>query len=227
MMLVEICEPLFQYICFLNRAAKVGESLEVNLVRSEIVARLDRIRAAAAGNADLSVNFEKIEQPLVFFVDSMIITGRSSVAAVWLPIAEERWGIATGDRDFWVHVEDTLRDRSDAATQRLLVFYTCIGLGFTGDKVGQAQTIALKQKEIYARVRSLVDAEQTVKLCPEAYEVNTIKLPLNLRDRIIGIVIALAAMIVLLLLINMYLYERASADLNESLTRILETKAPS
>ena len=227
MTLLDVCEPLFDYVCLLNRTAKVGESLEVHLVRSELGAIFDRMRStASAAGADLSVQFEKIEMPLTFFIDSMIIGGRSNIASQWLPIAEEKYGIATGDRDFWDQLEETLRDRTDAGTQRLLVFYTCVGLGFVGDKMGQPQSVSLKMKEVYARVRPLVDAEQSTKLCPEAYQVNTVKLPLNLRDRLIGILLAVLVMAVMVFVINAFLFNRAVSDLESALGLINDAAMP-
>ena len=73
MNLIELCEPLFQYICILNRAGRKGGNLEYNNVRSKIKVLLDDLKSRATTDPRLNPQFKKMEQPLIFFIDSMIV----------------------------------------------------------------------------------------------------------------------------------------------------------
>ncbi len=55
---------------------------------------------------------------------------------------------------------------SDEASQRLLVFYTCIGLGFTGWYAGQSEYLRGKMLDISQRIRSAMETDKTVRICP-------------------------------------------------------------
>ena len=73
--LLDLCEPLFQYICRLNRSARKGGNYELAQVQSEIKALLADARAKSVG-ANLSEQFEKTELVLMFFCDFMIKESR-------------------------------------------------------------------------------------------------------------------------------------------------------
>src|SRR5437667_8339774 len=109
MTLLELTEPVFQYVCRLNRAArKAGAgagakgdtsflkgggsntafftksgssaqagaarpmSLDYSVVRPEIKAMLEDIQQRAHSDVRLERQAEKIELPLMFFIDSLI-----------------------------------------------------------------------------------------------------------------------------------------------------------
>ncbi len=44
MNLLELSEPLFQYVCILNRAGRKGGNLDYNVVRSKIKSLLEDLR---------------------------------------------------------------------------------------------------------------------------------------------------------------------------------------
>ena len=50
MTLLELCEPLFQYVCRLNRSARKGGSYEPTRVRAEIDALFEEAKAKAAAS---------------------------------------------------------------------------------------------------------------------------------------------------------------------------------
>src|SRR5258706_5551975 len=109
MTLLELTEPLFQYVCRLNRvarkagAAPTGETtfltranatqaapsgqfrggLDYAVVRSEIKALLDELRQKSNSDIRLAAQFQKMELPLLFFVDSMIAESTLGFAAQW------------------------------------------------------------------------------------------------------------------------------------------------
>ena len=87
----------------------------------------------SASDPRLSEPGEEVELPLIFFVDSMISESSLPFAAQWNQnrLAYDRNELA-GDEKFFDLLEETLKDQNDEASERLAVFYTCLGLGFTG-----------------------------------------------------------------------------------------------
>ena len=159
MTLIELCEPLFQYICRLSRSARMGCTLEMDQVRSDIKRVFEEMRARTSGAPELVGQYEKIELPLIFFVDFMVKESKLSFAAQWRELGRERNELA-GDEKFFDLLDESLVDPSNAATQRLAVFYTCLGLGFTGVYTGQPETIRKLMTRISARISGMMDAEE-------------------------------------------------------------------
>jgi type VI secretion system protein ImpK len=135
MTLLELCEPLFQYVSRLSRLSRMGQSMEMGQVRSDIKRIFEEMKASTSSAAELISQYEKVELPLIFFVDFMIKESRLSFAAEWMELGRERNELA-GDEKFFDLLDADLADPSDAATQRLVIFYTCLGLGFTGIYTG-------------------------------------------------------------------------------------------
>src|SRR6266496_4851355 len=160
MTLLELTEPIFQYVCRLNRLARksvgtsTGEtafltkgpgsglgaavaprlaSLDYAVVRSEVKAMFEDYLQKSSSDIRLSVQAKKVELPLLFFIDSMISDSALPFAAQWNQnrLAYERNELA-GDEKFFDLLDETLKDSSEDAAERLAVFYVCIGLGFTG-----------------------------------------------------------------------------------------------
>src|SRR2546430_894078 len=147
MTLLELTEPIFQYICRLNRAArkaggpaasggantsfftKPGSSaasaqarpmsLDYAVVRAEIKALLDDFLQKSGSDGRLSSQAKKMELPLLFFIDSMIAESTLPFAAQWNQnrLAYDRNELA-GDEKFFDLLEETARDSSDEASER-------------------------------------------------------------------------------------------------------------
>lgn len=220
MTLVELCEPLFQFICRLSRLARKGGHASADEVRAQIKAMLADMRAKASATPGLGAQFDRIELVLIFFADSMIRESALPFARQWRDIAQERNELA-GDEKFFDLLEETLADKSEAATERLGVFYTCLGLGFTGWYNGQPEYLRKKMSEILSRMRGRIDADASGRFCPEAYEhVNTSDLIEPPGKSIVGIAIALVGLVVVLFVANIVMYRGSSTRLNEALTTI-------
>jgi len=111
-----------------------------------------------------------MELPLLFFVDSMIADSSLAFAQQWNQnrLAYDRNELA-GDEKFFDLLEETLNDSSEDASERLAVYYTCIGLGFAGIYFKQPEYLRKTMLTIAPRIRHLVEMDQTAKICPEAY----------------------------------------------------------
>ena len=221
MTLTELTEPFFQYICRLNRWAHGGGQLDAEVVRAEIKALLADMKARAAATAGLAGQYEQIELPLIFFTDFMIKEGGYNISKKWKELAFDRNELG-GDEKFFDLLEETLKDSSPAATDRLAVFYTCLGLGFTGWYAGQPEFLRKKSREIRLRIDAGSQDSDSRKICPDSYEhVNTADLIEPPGVKLVGIAVVLAACIFTLLVANFYLFHRSVSQLNQALTTIL------
>jgi type VI secretion system protein ImpK len=200
MTLLELTEPIFQYICRLNRigrrgtAARTGETsfitkmaaaatpsaaaaaargaaLDDVVARSEIKALLEDMMSKAATDLRLSQQARKIELPLIFFIDSMISESTLSFAAQW---NQHRLAYErqelAGDEKFFDLLDETLKESGEDAAERLAVFYICIGLGFSGIYFKQPEFLRKTMLSIAPRIRHLVENDQAARICPEAYQ---------------------------------------------------------
>jgi type VI secretion system protein ImpK len=220
--LSELCEPFFLYICRLNRAARKGGRVDFASVRSEIAGLFKSMQSAASKDAHLSEQYRQVEMPLTFFADSIISESGLNIAGQWNQnrLAFARNELA-GDEKFFDLLNETLADSSEAAAERLAIFYTCLGLGFSGWYAGQTDKLKQKMNEVAARIRDVTHADPNSRICPEAYEhVDRRDLIQPPSQKLIGIAIALAGLTIVLFLTNLFLYREASHDLSVALQAI-------
>jgi type VI protein secretion system component VasF len=226
MILLELCEPLFKKVCLLNRlgrkGARVSAALDPENLRLEIKELFAEIEKRANADSRLAPQWQKLELPLIFFVDSMIAECGLNVSAAWHQnrLAYERKELA-GDEKFFDLLDETLNDPSEEASERLLIFYTCLGLGFTGWYAGQPEYLRGKMIDISRRIRLAMDTDQSTKICPEAY------LGVDTRDLIqrpglgIGaIAVIFVGLCLIVLTVETYLFRAASLSLTDSVNAI-------
>jgi type IV/VI secretion system ImpK/VasF family protein len=215
---------LFQYICRLNRSARKGGNYELAQVQSEVRAFLAEARAKSV-SANLSEQWEKIELVLMFFCDFMIKESALPWAREWKELAFEKHEMA-GDEKFFDLLEETLKDRSPSANDRLAVMYACLGLGFTGWYTGQPEYLRRKMKEIAARLQAAGMFAETERICPDAYEkVDTRDLVEPPGTKLIGIAIALIGLMIVLFFTYAYLYRDSASKLTNALKTIKDNSA--
>ncbi len=220
---LELCEPIFTKICVLNRLGrKQGDLLTYEHLRSEIELLFAAVHHAAEADPILRVQWQKLELPMIFFVDSMVSESGLALAATWNRnrLAYDRKELA-GDEKFFDLLDETLNDASDEASQRLVVFYTCIGLGFTGWYAGQPEYLRGKMLDISQRIRAAMETDKTLRICPESYlNVDTRDLVQPPAARLGGIAIVFAGLCLIVVTVEAYLFHAASLSLTDSLTAI-------
>ena len=225
MTLMELCEPLFQYVCRLNRSGRRGAKYEFDTVRGQVKGLFGTMKATATADFKLNEQYEKVEIPLKFFVDSILSESRLNIAKQWHSkrLAFE-WKELAGDEKFWDPLlEGELKDPTDAATERLAIYYTCIGLGFTGWYAGQPDKIKKKMAQIAERIWGYMKIDEKGRICPEAYEhIDTRNLIQPPAQKLIGIVIAIIGFVIVLFITNAYMYSVASRDLDRAIKVILK-----
>ncbi len=227
MTLVELCEPLFQYVCRLNRSARRGATVAQGTVRAELHAMFGQMKEKAQLTPGLGDQFERVRLPLVYFVDFMIKESSLGFAKKWQELAFEEEKFA-GDEDFFEILEQTMADQSAQATERLAVFYTCVGLGMAGIYVRQPEKLRSYMNEMWARLRPKYGVDETARLCPEAYEGVDTRVIWPTAARGIGfILVGLIGMIVGVLGANFYLYHISAKDLSGALEQITSSASRS
>jgi type VI protein secretion system component VasF len=222
--LLEICEPLFQYTCRLKRSARAGNAPDAQRIRGEVLGLLSEMQSqAAAADPETQAAWKQIELPLIFFVDFMVKEADPKLARTWKDIAHDRNEMA-GEDKFFELLEQTLQDSSGAATQQLAVYYTAIGLGFTGIYLDQPEYLHRLMDQCGARLRGQMDANYVGPLIRDnelhVDESNLIEPPAK---SLIGWAIALVGLILVLLVSNAYLYRTGTQRLAASLDQIEQT----
>lgn len=223
MKLLEVCEELFQYACRLNRSARKGAPLEPAMVRSDIKTVLSRVRSKAGGDPLLAQQYDKVERPLVYFIDFMIEESVLPFASEWKSgrLQNEYYSVNDGDEHFFDLLDETLRDNSREATERLSVFYTCLGLGFTGFYAGQPEYLRRKMMEMNARLRDVMETEAGARIVPEAYEhTDTSDLIQPPTRSLVSLVIVMLVVLVSLIGTSVYLYMDQSAEMRRAFDAI-------
>ena len=223
MTLLELSEPLFQYICRMSRSARKGVRVEPSTVRSEVKAILGDMRSRAMADRALVSQFEKIELVYLFFVVFMVRDCLGSAAKTWQELAAERKELAGDERCFDM-LDETLKEPGEAAAERLVIYYVCIGLGFTGWYTGQPEFLRKKMLEISSRIRHVMDADQVARICPEAYEnVNTSNLVEPPGRRLVGVGIVVVGLLLVVFAANVSLYLHSKRQMTTALDEIVET----
>lgn len=220
MTLLELCEPWFQYVCRLSRSARKGGRFEEAAVRADLLGLIDQMRSRAGGTGDLASQFEKVRLPLLFFADFMIKESELPFARAWRELARDE-GEHAGDEKFFDFLDENLADKGPSANERLAVYYTCLGLGFTGFYTGQPEYLRKVMTEISSRIREKIDLSDSARICPEAYEgVNTADLIQPPGAKIVGIVIGFLGLVIVLFVTNVLLYQQNRSELGEALDTI-------
>ena len=219
MRLIDLCEPLFQYICRLNRSARKGGNYELSQVQVDIKAMFADARSKSVGE-NLSEQWDKIELALMGFVDFMIKESALPWAREWHELAFERREMAM-DEKFFDLLEETLKDKSPSANDRLAVFYNCMGLGFTGFYTGQPEYLRRKMKEIAARLQAAGHFTESQRICADAYEkVDTRDLIEPPGTKLVGIGIALLGLMIVLFCTYSFLYHDYTTKLAHAVNQI-------
>lgn len=243
MTLLELTEPLFQYICRLNRVARKsgpahtgdtsfltkggtvprGASLDYAVVRGEVKGLLEEMQQKAGKDFRLASQIQKMELPLLFFVDAIISESSLPFAGQWNQnrLAYERNELA-GDEKFFDLLDQDVKDPSDEASERLAVYYVCIGLGFSGIYFRQPELLRKTMFTIAPRIKRWLEADETAKVCPDAYEgVDTRDLTEPPSRKVLVISLVFLSLIFACVVSYVWLYHRSAAELTDSFDAIV------
>jgi type VI protein secretion system component VasF len=127
--LEKLCDPLLLTICNYWQLACMGNAVELEPFRKNIVLLLEEAKRTASLDETLAKEFAVIEKPLVFFIDYTVREGRFSFRNDWQILARS-YNELSGDEKFFDLLEDTLNypDSQNSAD----LFFVMLGLGFDG-----------------------------------------------------------------------------------------------
>jgi len=220
-LLLELTEPFFQFICRLNRSSRKGAEIDAPSVRADLLEILKEMEQTASTRHEVLAQYEKVRMPLIFFADYMIKESSLPFADEWNELGKEE-GEHAGDEKFYDLLEETLSDESESATERLLVFYQCLGLGFTGFYAGQPDYLRRLMKQISGRIRKYVDLSDSTLVCPEAYEnVDLSDLVEPPARRMVGTGLLVAGLCVVVFVTFIVLFITSQAELGGALDAIV------
>ncbi|HWA24647.1 MAG TPA: DotU family type IV/VI secretion system protein [Lacunisphaera sp.] len=213
--LLDLVEPVFQAVCRYNRTARNGSPMEYAVLRAEVTDLLEKCTEKARPDIALAEQYRQVELPLIFFIDSMISESSLSCAQEWNShrLAFERNELA-GDEKFFDLLEATIQETKPGADERLAVFYTCIGMGFTGWYSGQPEFLRKKMLELTPRIKAFVDLDETAFITPDTYKyTNTANLPLPMAASLVPLLIVLIGLFILVVTVNIVGFHIASSEL--------------
>jgi type VI protein secretion system component VasF len=247
MTLLETTEPLFQYVCRLNRVGRkaagpsTGDTafftkgaaatpaapsagLDYAVVRTDIKGLFEDMQQKGGKDFRLGSQIQKIELPMMFFVDSLISEGQLHFAGQWNQnrLAYEKNELA-GDEKFFDLLDENLKDQSEEASERLAVFYVCIGLGFNGVYFKQPELLRKTMLTIAPRIKRSIEVDEAAKICPDAYEAldtRDLTEPPSRRVFVIGLIFLCLA--VAALVSYLWLYHSSFNDLNSAFSAITD-----
>jgi type IV/VI secretion system ImpK/VasF family protein len=228
--LLEICEPVFLYICHLRKLEDKGRTPSVDRIRRDVQRTLEDVRAEAqaAERKDPRVGkrFRAIEDPLVFYVDFMVKETNDDLAVEWKDLAYEKNALA-GEERFFEMLDETLNDNSEDADAQLAVYYVCMGLGFSGIYMDQPELIQRKMEQCANRLRGQLDQDYARKIISDnELHINRANLIQPPGRSVMFMAVLLGAMIVALFFGNVYLFRQGTQDLGQSLDRITQGTPP-
>lgn len=221
MTLLELCEPFFQYVCRLKRSAGKGCSMPSEMVRADITRIFEEMQVRSGAERGLADQYEKVRLPLVFFLDFVVRESRLAFQSAWKPLAYDEGQLA-GDEKFFDILDADLLDHSPEANERLAVYYTCLGLGFSGFYMGQPEAIEELMARIAGRISGLMDPDER-RLCPQAYEHTDAR---NYTEppgaKLLGIGILLIGLIVVWFVAYVVLFGEARKDVQSMVNAVVE-----
>jgi len=220
MTLLDIYEDLFQYVCVVNRTGRLLVSADHGLVCTQIEQLLNEISRESESDAVLREQVKQLELPVLFFIDEMIRKSKLSFAAQWKQLAWDR-NQRAGAQKFFELLEQTLADQSEPASERLAIFYICLGLGFTGIHDRQPERLRAFMDRIAPRIERWIDEDVRARVFDGAYAgVNRTDLGKGTDTTLLVIALVFLCGAVAVGVTYYWLFVQASHDFNAAVQKI-------
>jgi type VI protein secretion system component VasF len=149
-----LIDPIFLCVIQHRELALLGEEISLDKFRADIVTLFEKAKEGARRNMDISRDFERIEHPLIFFIDYMVKEGPFPFKSEWRCLARD-FNELSGDEKFFEILEDVLKYSDRSAT--LLPFFTMLSLGFDGVRHSDPAAINNYIKTLSDKIKSDFD----------------------------------------------------------------------
>ncbi len=221
--LIQLCEPVFDYVCKLNRISRNGGQIDYHVLRGEVQDLLDQIRKEASKDSKWGPLFERIEVPLICFIDYTIINSGMQAAEEWEDnrLAYD-YSVLSGDEEFFDMMEEMEADSSDEASECLVVFFTCIGLGLAGIYADSPEILKQRMERVRPRIRKYIESDPNARIVPSCYQhTDTSDLVEPPGSKLLGIAIVFLGLFAVVFAAVFLLFDQAVGDLNRSVDTII------
>jgi type VI protein secretion system component VasF len=155
--LEELCRPVFIRLCAYWQLNHAGHPPAPEKFREDIEAALDDAKRTAAADPALIRDYERIERPLVFFIDYMVKEGSFPFNREWRELGRN-YNELSGDEKFFNLLSEALRDSKAHAA--IPLFYTMLGLGFEGAHAQDRGFIEKTMKDCAAQFPAELDIRE-------------------------------------------------------------------
>lgn len=220
--LVHLCEPAFEYVCTLNRIARNGGQADYHALRSDVQEILENLERNAGKDPRLAPLYERVKVPLIIFIDESIVNSGINCAREWEDnrIAYEH-GFLSGQEEFFDMLEEIEADPSDDASECLAIFYSCIGLGFTGYYEDQTEFLKQRMDKMRGRIKKYIESDPNAYIAPGCYEhTDRSDLVEPPGSKLLGIMIAFAGLFIVVFASILILFDQASGDLTRAVEAV-------
>jgi type VI protein secretion system component VasF len=165
-------EPVLNYIAFLRSDVETMAKAELSEVKKEVLNLITDIenKVKMAG-MDVSSLYNKMELPLIFFIDYMIATSNLPIAEEWDKnrLASSK-SIITGDKKFFDIFEEIYSKHDPQYDECLDMFYLFLVLGFKGYYENNPEMIENIMHRISNRVPEIQLKQTSHVICKKNYE---------------------------------------------------------
>lgn len=254
MRLIDLCDPIFELVCRVNRIGRRKGELTYADLRSDVVGVFLNTVALAKEEGELENKFKLVQKPLIYFVDSMIAESGIGCAAEWdanrlahYKKEEEGSEITGQEKDFRDYLESVFGENGDYGGDQaffehsdkalvdgdidvIMVFYCCLGLGFEGFYSVMPRGKEKLRDELGKFAAKLKEASVNLdlqqKVTPDAYQyTDRTNLTVTAAPAMWGFVAVAVALAVFVVVVSGVIYNQVSSDLRESVKRVNEYEA--
>jgi type VI protein secretion system component VasF len=209
----ELCRPVLGALCNYRQLNRAGIPPSLEKFRQDIEASLEDAKHNAAADPALDRDYERIERPLVFFIDFMVKEGNFPFSRDWRELGRN-YNELSGDEKFFNLLSNALKDPE--ARNTIPLFYTLLGLGFEG--MQDRGYIEKTMRECAARLSGELDIREEPILPIKAEErLAGSKKGRTLRPLRTGIVLSLF-LLAISLIVNFTVFFSATRPFRESLS---------
>lgn len=178
--LAEACSPFFLYLATFRRNAE-SSNLDAAGLHEALQGGIDFVGSACEGDPDMLRKFERVWYGLVVTADQVVLSSSWPHRAGWsMQLLEAHYFKSfEGGSKFFRLVNEVLDDSGPDAPEVAEVLFTCMGMGFQGELMGERRELDRLRMRLFEKSR--LTTSMGGHLTPDAYGRNsnltTVKLP--------------------------------------------------